>query len=210
MGLENRFVKGNYSNRQLLRQRFPVVLFTGRPGYVLAPRLKKCLQELAALVLKDPGDHLKSMIESGDLPEVPGATKAPHFRIGDGIDNFADPRHDGGPAAHGAGFFGDIEDGLVEAPVLDGPAGLGKGEDFGVSGGVTGGFYLVVGGTNNFSGMDDNGSNRNFVFLPGLNRLIVGMAHVEGVLAIQLGGKALGEWAGGQGFQWACHACKRG
>lgn len=141
------------------------------------------------------------MVKGGDLVDGEGAAEEAHFGIGGGEDDAAEAGHDGGAAAHGARFFGDVEGAFVEAPVAEACGGGGDGEDFGVGGGVVEGFDAVVGGGDGGIAVGDDGADGDFVGLPGLESLVVGEGHEILVIATEFGGEALGEGAGEHGSE---------
>jgi hypothetical protein len=92
---------------------------------------------------------------------------------------------DDGAGAHGAGFLGDVEVAVVEAPVFDDGFGLGEGEHFGVGGGVLESFDLVEGAGNDLAIADDDGADGDFFGSVGAPSLAEGFVH-EVIVALEV------------------------
>lgn len=140
-----------------------------------------------ALIGENSGRYERVVVEGLDLSNISGATEKAHFWVSNSKNNPPDPAHDEGAGAHGAGFFGDVEGHGVETLVSEKVGGLCDGENFGMRSGVSGGLDLVVGGSDDFTIVNDDGPDGDLVLFPCLNCLIEGEAHEELVVAVQLG-----------------------
>ena len=136
------------------------------------------------------------MVEAREGVHVCGAAEAAHLGVAAGIHDACEAGHDGCSRAHGAGFLGDVERAVVEAPIVEVGTGLGDGEDFGVRGGVAKCVNAVVGGGEDCAVVvGDDGPYGHLVIAPRLNGLVVGECHEEGVVVDELGGVDFGEGA---------------
>lgn len=135
------------------------------------------------------------MIRLRQSIQVHRAAQATHLGVGHGVDDSFEPGHQGGAGAHGAGFFGDVEGGTGEAPIINGFGGLAQGEDFGMGGGIAGAVALIVRGGDDFSVQFNDRADRDFVFLPRGDGLVIGEPHVKFVISPELRGVHFGEGA---------------
>lgn len=88
---------------------------------------------------------------------------------------------DDGTCAHGAGFLGDVEVAVSQAPVAKAALSLSEGEHFGVGGGVFEGFHLVPGAGDDLAVVNDDGTDGHFVLGASTAGLAEGLAHEVGV-----------------------------
>lgn len=181
----------------------------GAVGAELSLEAEKSLDEFQAFVLQDTDFDSGGVVHSWILVDVEGTAEAAHLGVGDGENNAADARHDRGSGAHGAGLFGDVESGFIQAPVVDGIGGLSDGDHFRVGGRVVGGLDLVVPDADDLAFMGDDRSDGDFVFFPGVERLVEGERHVEAIVANQLGWVLFGEGAIGRAFFGVMHRVAR-
>jgi len=138
---------------------------------------EEVFQHVDAFVGKNAGLDLAAVVEVVGLQEIPEATGGSTLGVGTTEDDAADAAVDDGSGAHGAGFFGDVEIAVVEAPVTEGSLRLGEGEHFCVSGGVFEGFHLIPGAGDDFAVVDNDGADGDFVLSGGAPGLAEGFAH---------------------------------
>src|SRR6188768_1512776 len=98
------------------------------------------------------------MVHLGQSIEVSRAAEAAHFGIRNRKHDSLHARHEHGARTHGAGLFGHIEGGLVQAPVTEGSRRLAKRNDLGMGGWVARAIALVMGGSDDFSAQLDDSS----------------------------------------------------
>lgn len=146
------------------------------------------MEDGAAFIGEDAAADVQTVVEAGEIGEAEGTFEAAHFGIGHGVDDSGEAGHDGGSGAHGAGFFGDVESGIVEPPIADSLGGHGDGEDFGVGGGIFEAFDAIMGAGDDGTAEFDDGSDGDLVGLPCLEGFVVGVGEVVGVVALQFGG----------------------
>lgn len=146
---------------------------------------EELLQDGDGFVSEDAAGDLAAVIEIGGLKEIPKATGSSAFGIGAAKDDAADATVDDGSGAHGAGFFGDVEITLVQAPIAHGALGLGEGEHLGMGGGILQSLDLIPGAGDYLSLMDDDGSDGHFVLMGGFSSLPEGFAH-EVVVTVEI------------------------
>lgn len=149
-----------------------------------------------AVIAENAGTDLATMIEVVGLEEIPEAAGGTAFDIWATEDDAADAGVDDGSCAHGAGFFGDVEIAVGEAPVAEDALGLGEGEHFGVGGGIFEGFDLVPGTGDDLAVVDDDGADGDFVLGGGATGLSERFTH-EVVVAVKIdkGGGVVHEWS---------------
>lgn len=125
------------------------------------------------------------MVEIIGLKEIPEATCGTAFDIWTTEYDAADAGVDDGTRAHGAGFFGDVEIAIGEAPVAKDALGLGEGQHFGVGGGVFEGFDLIPRAGDDLTVVYNDGSDGDFVLGGGATGLAKGFTH-EVIVAVQV------------------------
>ena len=94
----------------------------------------------------------------GDVVEGPGVTG---LRVGGGVDETVYTGRVGRAGAHGARFQGGVEGTAGEAPPARSFGGLADGEELGVGGGISGGFALVGGDSEDLLSPGDHGADRD-------------------------------------------------
>ena len=149
-----------------------------------------------AVIAENAGTDLATVVEVVGLEEIPEAAGGAAFDIGATENDAADAGVDDGSCAHGAGFFGDVEIAVGEAPVAEDALGLGEGKHFGVGGGVFEGFDLVPGTGDDLAVVDDDGADGDFVLGGGAAGLSERFTH-EVVVAVEVdkGGGGVHEWS---------------
>ena len=121
---------------------------------------EEALNEVEAFVGQDTGGDFAGVVEGGiGLEEVDPAACGSGFGVGTAENDAAGAAVDDGACAHGAGFFGDVEGALFEAPIAHSVLCGGEAEHFGVGGGVLEGLDLVPGAGDDFSLADDDGTD---------------------------------------------------
>jgi len=146
---------------------------------------EELLQDGDGLVSEDAAGDLAAVIEIGGLKEIPKAAGCSTFRIGTTEDDAADATVDDGSGAHGAGFFGDVEITLVQAPITHGALGLGEGEHLGMGGGILQSLDLVPSSGDDLALMDDDGTDGHLVLIVSFSSLPEGLAH-EVVVTVEV------------------------
>ena len=122
------------------------------------------------------------MVELGHLKEVDHAARAAAFGIWAAEDDAAEARVDDRAGTHGAGFLGDVEIAVGEAPIANCRFGLRDGEHLGMGCGVLEHFDLVPGPGDDVALADDNRADGDLVGSMGFAGLLEGFAH-EGFVA---------------------------
>ena len=122
-------------------------------------------EKLGAMVGHYAGGDLDSVIEADVGAELVEGLDGAGFGVGGAVDQAGDAGVDNGAGAHGAGFEGDGEGGVLETPVAQLAGGLADGEDFGVGGGVFVEDSAVVGGGDDSvgGGVVDDGADGDFI-----------------------------------------------
>ena len=117
------------------------------------------------------------VVERGPLQKIHRATGCAAFGIGRAKDDAVDSAMDKRAGAHGAGFFGDVEGAVGEAPIADGGLGGGEGDHLGVGGGVLEQFDLVPRAGDDRALAHDHRAHGHFIGLVSLHRLAEGVLH---------------------------------
>ena len=106
--------------------------------------LEEVCHELGAFGFEDAAADLHGVEDGGVADYVEGGAAGAGFGFVGSEDDVSDSGANQGAGAHGAGFEGDCEGAVGEAPaVATLGAGLGDGDDFGVAEGVVVGFAAV-------------------------------------------------------------------
>ena len=134
---------------------------------------EECLKDCGGFAGEDAGYHLDLVIEAGVGAEAEEGVDGAGFGVGAAVDEAREAGLDDGARAHGAGFEGDVEGAVEEAPALEGFAGLAQGDDFGVGGGIVVGFAAVEAAADDARGfagrvMDNESADGDFARSGGL------------------------------------------
>lgn len=141
-----------------------------------APGAEEVLEEGAGLFTEQAAADCRAVVEIGVVEDIEDGGAAALGIVGAPADQ-GNPGEDDRARAHGAGFLGDEQRALEQAPIAEGGGGLGDGEDFGVGGGIFEQLDLVVGLTEDFGVAHDQRADGDFTFFPGLAGLGQGPAH---------------------------------
>ncbi len=161
-----------------------------RVSALFPARAEETAEQLAALVLQHSGQDFGAVVESGVVENREHRVAAP-LGVGDAPNHEWHAGQNDRARAHGARFFGDVQDGVEQAPVAERSGCLGQGDHLGMGCGVLEQFGLIVCATQHADRgerlverdrlADNDAAGRHLASLGGLERLAESLPHEIGV-----------------------------
>lgn len=148
-------------------------------GSALPQRAEEGAEEVGGLVGAQAGDGHDAVVEAGVFGESEEGAHGAGLGVVGAEDDASEACVDDETRAHGAGFEGDDEREVTEAPVAKGAAGLADGEDFGVGRGVVVGLAPVETSSDDLArcGSIDDGTDGDLAQRGGVAREVEGLEH---------------------------------
>lgn len=145
--------------------------------WFVAALFEEDAEESGGFVPQDSGGVGIDVVQAGVGGEVVEGARGAGFGVRGGVDEAAYAGGVQGAGAHGAGLKGGVESTAGEAPATELFGGAAEGEKLGVSGRVSGGFALVVGGRHDLLSPGDHGAHGNLALFSGLRGFFEGAVH---------------------------------
>jgi hypothetical protein len=102
------------------------------------------LEHGASFFFQDSTEDLNAMIDGGAGKKIEHGPGRAAFGVVGPEHHARYPSRDQGPRAHDARLLGDVERGSTKPPYSKSGRGFAESKDFGVSGGIRPGFFLVL------------------------------------------------------------------
>ena len=151
----------------------------GLCGFFLFARFaEEGLQKTERFLSQDAREGVAAVVERRvGIEQVDPSAGGTGLRVGAAENDAGGPAVDNRTGAHRAGFLGDVEGAVFEAPVAERLLRGGEGEHLGVGGGVLERLDLVPGAGDDAVFMDDDGADGHFAALVCLVRLAECLRH---------------------------------